>query len=114
MKNRFFALLALAFLVLSPLWYGWWIYQDLTHPELWDGGFVHDPRVYLLATVLATVIVVLTLRWCYRTNCETAQRMAELKQIKVMQMMGRKEESGRLMYEYIVKWDLTGEKKRKA
>ena len=104
--NRFFALVALVFIIFSPLWYGWWIYNDLTHPELWDGGFVHDPRVYLPLDVVVGVGVMLTLRWCYRTNCETAERMAELEKIKAMQMMGRSEESGRLMYEYIMKWEL--------
>lgn len=111
--QRVWAMGGLLFFIVAPLWYGWWIYNDLTHPELWDGGFVHDPRVYLPVTVLTTVIVVLTLRWCYRVNCETAQRMGELEQIKAMQMMGRREESSRLMYEYIIKWNLAGDEKPK-
>jgi hypothetical protein len=113
MFNRLCALGGLAFILLSPLWYGWWIYHDLTHPELWDGGFSHDPRVYLPLFVVVTVLVVLGMRWVYRMNCETAQRMAELEHIKAMQMMGRREESGRLMYEYIIKWNLAGDQKPK-
>jgi hypothetical protein len=106
MFNRVCALGGLAFILLSPLWYGWVIYQDLTHPEMWDQDPLHDPRIYLPMLAVGAVFVALTLRWCYRTNCRTAEQMAELKQIEAMQMMGRTEESGRLMYEHIMKWEL--------
>lgn len=111
--NRVYAILGLAFIILSPLWYGWVIYNDLTHPEAWDQDLLHDPRFYLPVLAVGAVIVGVTMRWVYRTNCKTAQRMAELGRIKAMQTMGRGEESGRLMSGYIIKWNLAGDQKPK-
>jgi hypothetical protein len=54
--NHFWRLLTLLFLVSIPTYYvPLVIMQDLSHPELWEQDWMHDPRIYL--PMLAGVVV---------------------------------------------------------
>jgi hypothetical protein len=78
--NRFWKWLVFLFLLAVPCWYGPVIYNDVTHPELWN-DWMHNPRWYgpaLLLVALAQVAVVLSaIRWKHRWERMTPEQRYE-------------------------------------
>ncbi len=61
-------------LVVGPFWYGWIIYDDLMHPELWDQQPLHDPRNYAPYFPAVTSFVLGVMWWAFRTESEIIWR----------------------------------------
>jgi hypothetical protein len=45
--KHFWQLVTFVFFLSFPVWYLPIIVNDLQHPEIWDGDWRHDPRIYL-------------------------------------------------------------------
>lgn len=73
MKNIQASILLL-FLTVGPVWYGWVIHDDLTHPEIWDRDGLHDPRVYMPLFPAVTILSLAGVWWASKTETELAWR----------------------------------------
>ena len=73
MKNIQASILLL-FLTVGPVWYGWVIHDDLSHPELWDRDGLHDPRVYMPLFPAVTILSLALVWWASKTETELAWR----------------------------------------
>ena len=47
MMKRVYEFVAITFWVVGTPWYGLLVFDDLMHPDRWDDGPLHDPRIYL-------------------------------------------------------------------
>lgn len=76
--NKVYRCVTALFFSVGLPWYGWVIYQDLCHPEIWDQDVLHDPRISLplLAILLPLCVVVYRreLSRLYRSELEFAGR----------------------------------------
>ncbi len=69
-----YTLVAVAFFLCAPVWFGYVAYRDLTHPENWGQDWTNDPRVYLPLAAVAVPLVV----WAWRRECLNAKRRTDV------------------------------------
>lgn len=62
------------FLLTLP-WYAWVLYHDLTHPEIWDQDWQHDPRIYLPFSLVVLVFCVAVMRKVLRERRELQRKI---------------------------------------
>ena len=71
--KTFWTILAILFFLTAPFWYGYVIYSDLAHPEIWNEDWTHDPRIYL--PVMAVVFPLIA--WVWRREYLKAKQRRE-------------------------------------
>jgi TRAP-type C4-dicarboxylate transport system permease small subunit len=77
-----FAWVAVAFFIIAPLWYGYVVYRDLTHPETWDADWTRDPRGYLLCAVPVGAFMLFAWRYIRRTAKRVREQERYLEQLR--------------------------------
>ena len=81
MKSIWFWLV-LAFFVYAPFGYGPNIYADLTHPEIWDLDWRHDPRLYLPPLIVSLMLTAAIGTWAAVMDWREARHLRQLKRIR--------------------------------
>ncbi len=75
--KTFFTIIAIVFVFASPFWYVYVIYRDLTHPNIWDKDWKHDPVIYLPLMVVVFPLGGLWWRWEYRKARRRDEKLRE-------------------------------------